>query len=100
VHARKRLGSVEILDGNLRELRTDGARKFVSKAMCHVAKTDGTALEVRAAHDAEQSGRIEGFGRIIEEHATAMVFGAMLPGEFGPFAVEYYTGFLHPRIPN
>ena len=42
VHARKRLGSIEILDGNLRELRTDGAREFVSKAMRLMAKNDGT----------------------------------------------------------
>ena len=100
VRARKRLSSIEILEGNLRELRSDGAREFVSKAMRLTAKADGTALEVRAAHDAEQSGRIEGFGRIVKEHANAMVFGAMLPGEFGPFAVEYYTVYLHRRIPN
>ena len=100
VHARRRLGAVDVVECKLREQRSDGAREFVSALVREIAEGDGTKLELRAAGDAEQSGRAEGMGRIIAEHTKAMIWSASLPGEMGPYAVEYFASYVYWRIPN
>ena len=100
VHARRRLGAVDVVECKLREQRSDGAREFVSALVREIAEGDGTKLELRAAGDAEQSGRAEGMGRIIAEHTKAMIWSASLPGEMGSYAVEYFASYVYWRIPN
>ena len=53
VHARRRLGALDVVECRLREQRSDGAREFTSALVREAAERDGTKLELRAAGDAE-----------------------------------------------
>jgi hypothetical protein len=98
-HARRRLGSIEEVAG-VRQLRMDGAREFIYGILEQYAKDNNITREIRVAHDAAQSGRIEAFGHAVAAHSDAMLNSAGAPVELTPYSVEYYTNFVHPRTPG
>ena len=110
-HARARYVTVDVdLDGaeddplegsdGLRQLRMDDAKEFTKGAMRGMVEELGVAPEIRIADDPEQSGRVEAWGGQIADHAKAMLKCAHAPAGLLPYAIDYYTTYIHPRIPS